>query len=52
MELADRIGTKLPIYEVARKQMDRVEDQVGPDGDIDGLYGAVRVMSGLPYENS
>lgn len=52
LELAESCGTKLPAYEAARKNMDVIEDSVGPTGDIDGLYGAVRVLSGLPYANN
>ena len=52
LELAESCGTKLPAYEVARKNMDKVEELVGPTGDIDGIYGAIRVMSDLPYKNS
>ena len=52
LELAKSCGTKLPLYETARRNMDIVEDTAGLDGDVDGLYGAIRVLSGLPYQNS
>ena len=51
LDLAEKSGAKLPIYEVARKNMDIIEENAGPSGDIGGLYGAVRVLSGLSYKN-
>ena len=50
LDLAKTSGTKLPVYELVRKQMDMVEDQKGPNADVGGLYGVIRTMSGLPYE--
>ena len=50
--IAESYGTALPGFEVARKNMDVIEDAVWPAGDIDGLYGVIRLLSSLPYANS
>lgn len=52
LDIAKASGTQLPAYEVARKHMDVVEEQTGKAGDIDGIYGAIRLASGLKYEQS
>ena len=52
LKLAESSGVKLPIYEVARNNMDLLEDVAGPTADVDGLYGLIRTMSGLPFANS
>ena len=49
-ELADSSGTVLPAYEAAQKNLELLEQRVGSQADIDGLYGAIRLQSGLPYE--
>ena len=51
LDLAASCGTKLPAYETARKQMNVLEDTKGPAADIDGLYGTIRMQSGLKFEN-
>ena len=50
--MAKASGTQLPAYEVARKHMDVIEEHAGKSGDLDGIYGAVRLASGLNYEQS
>jgi 3-hydroxyisobutyrate dehydrogenase-like beta-hydroxyacid dehydrogenase len=51
LELAKSTGTNLACYEVAKRRMDLIEEHAGKKGDIDGLYGAVRLESGMKYEN-
>ena len=50
LDMARESGTSLPAYEVAQKHMDVIERHAGEFGDIDGIYGAVRLESGLRYE--
>lgn len=50
--MAKASGTRLPAYEVARKNMDVLEEQAGKSGDLDGLYGVIRLASDLSYEQS
>jgi 3-hydroxyisobutyrate dehydrogenase-like beta-hydroxyacid dehydrogenase len=50
LDLAKTSGTKLAPYEVAKRHMDMIEKHAGAAGDIDGLMGAIRLESGLPYE--
>ena len=49
LDMAKASGTHLPAYEVARKNMDVVEEHAGKSGDLDGIYGAIRVASNLKY---
>ncbi|KAL9616135.1 MAG: hypothetical protein Q9160_008964 [Pyrenula sp. 1 TL-2023] len=51
LDLARSSGTSVPGYEVAVKHLAAVEAQAGPNADITGIYGAVRVESGLPFKN-
>jgi hypothetical protein len=51
MSLAEQSGTKLGAFEVASRHMEMVEKYAGAKGDIAGIYGAVRVESGLKFEN-
>ncbi|MCJ1397907.1 2' O-ribose methyltransferase [Xylographa trunciseda] len=51
MDLARASGTNLPAYEAACKHMDAVQCHIGKAGDISGIYGALRMESGLAYEN-
>ncbi|MCJ1378970.1 hypothetical protein MMC17_002069 [Xylographa soralifera] len=51
-DMAKAAGVPIPLYEVASKHIDLVASQVGKGGDIDGVYGAVRLESGLDYKNS
>lgn len=51
LDMAHKSGTSLRAYEAAVKHMDVVHSQTGPNGDIAGIYGAVRLESGLGYEN-
>ena len=50
-DMAKAAGVNIPAYEVASKHMDLIENHVGKGGDIDGIYGAVRLESGLDYES-
>ena len=49
--LASASGAKLPAYEAAREHMDMVKDYAGAKGDVSGIYGALRLLSGLAFEN-
>ena len=49
--MARKSGTSLRAYEAAYKHMDLVYRHTGYNGDIAGIYGAVRMESGLAYEN-
>ncbi|CAF9932437.1 MAG: hypothetical protein HETSPECPRED_008360 [Heterodermia speciosa] len=49
--LASASGAKLPAYEVARKHLDMVKDYAGAKGDVSGIYGALRLLGGLAFEN-
>ncbi|KAL2816682.1 6-phosphogluconate dehydrogenase-like protein [Aspergillus granulosus] len=52
MELAQKHGASVKIYEIAREHLKFVKDHEGPDADITAIYGAVRVESGLPFRPS
>lgn len=49
-ELASASGAKLPAYDAAREHMDMVKDYAGAKGDVSGIYGALRLLSGLAFE--
>jgi hypothetical protein len=51
LALAKASGTSLKGYEVAVNHLAVAKGQAGPEGDILGIYGAVRVESGLPFKN-
>jgi hypothetical protein len=42
---------ELGAFKVAKKHMETVEKHAGAQGDVAGIYGAVRVESGLNFEN-
>ena len=51
LDLARASGTSVRSYEIAIDHLATVESQMGPKGDITGIYGAVRLESQLPYKN-
>jgi 3-hydroxyisobutyrate dehydrogenase-like beta-hydroxyacid dehydrogenase len=51
LSLANACGAKMRNLEVADAHLDEVKEHDGEKGDIAGIYGAVRVESGLKYEN-
>ena len=51
MDMAKESRTSLKTYETAVEHMKTVKSHAGPQGDIAGLYGVVRMESGLQYEN-
>ncbi|PYH88928.1 6-phosphogluconate dehydrogenase-like protein [Aspergillus ellipticus CBS 707.79] len=51
LDLAHACGAAVPIYETARQHLQDAKDHAGPDTDITGIYGAVRLASGLPFSN-
>jgi hypothetical protein len=52
LELAKANGTALKSYEVAVNHLKVLEAHSGSASDISGIYGAVRLESGLPFENA
>jgi hypothetical protein len=44
-------GVSLKSYEVVINHLADAESHAGPAIDITGIYGAVRLESGLPFEN-
>ena len=52
LELARASGTSLKSYEVAVEHLASAELSAGSTSDITGIYGAVRLESGLPFKNS
>lgn len=51
MDMAKETGTSLKAYATAVDHMKAVKSHAGPSGDLSGIYGAVRMESGLEYEN-
>lgn len=51
LSLASSCGTKLNAVEVAKKHVEKSDSEYGTKADIAGIYGAVRMESGLKYEN-
>lgn len=51
LELASASMTSLNSYKVAIDHLRSAEAHAGPKSDIMGIYGAVRVESGLPFQN-
>lgn len=51
LNLAHSSGASVKAYEVAVKHLETVEAHAGAKADISGIYGAVRLESGLPFEN-
>ncbi|PWY67952.1 6-phosphogluconate dehydrogenase-like protein [Aspergillus heteromorphus CBS 117.55] len=52
LDLAHQCGASIKIYETAREHMQAAQELGGPNTDIAGVYGAVRVESGLPFWNT
>ena len=51
MDMAKETGTSLKAYATAVDHMEVVKSHAGSSGDVAGIYGAVRMESGLEYEN-
>lgn len=49
--LAKEKGATLKAYEAGNKHMEQVRDYTKNTGDISGIYGAIRLESGLGFEN-
>lgn len=49
LDLAKKSGMDLKTYKIACKHLDDVENHVGSDGDISGIYGAIREENGLGF---
>jgi 3-hydroxyisobutyrate dehydrogenase-like beta-hydroxyacid dehydrogenase len=51
MNIAKSVGARFQNAEIGDAHLAAVKEHAGPKGDIAGIYGAVRVESGLPFEN-
>ena len=51
LDLGNRSGTLLRAYEQGVEHMKAVQQYAGASGDISRIYGAVRLESGLNFEN-
>ncbi|KAI4151942.1 MAG: hypothetical protein LQ340_003198 [Diploschistes diacapsis] len=51
LALADKAGAKMRAVELVDQHLEVVQKQKGEKGDIAGVYGAIRMEAGLPYEN-
>ncbi|PLB39795.1 NAD(P)-dependent oxidoreductase [Aspergillus candidus] len=49
--LAHSCGASIKIYDIACDHLETVLEHEGPRGDAIGIYGAVRMESGLSYKN-
>jgi hypothetical protein len=52
LDLGASHGVNLPGYEVALDHLAELEKNAGPKADICGIYGQVRLESGLHYKNN
>ncbi|KAK8175899.1 NAD binding domain of 6-phosphogluconate dehydrogenase-domain-containing protein [Phyllosticta citrichinensis] len=51
LKLAEQSGTKMGAMGVIDKHLADVQKYAGSKGDVAGIYGAVRMESGMSYEN-
>lgn len=51
MDMARESSTSIKAYETAVEHMKMVKSYARPTGDIGGLFGVVRMESGLNYKN-
>ena len=51
LELAKENDVSLKSYQVAVDHLADVEEKAGPKEDICGIYGVVRMESGMPFYN-
>jgi hypothetical protein len=51
LTLAEQTDVQLGAFKVATGHMEIVEKHAGAQGDIAGIYGVVRVESGVEFEN-
>lgn len=49
LSLASSAGAKMKAVELAKGHLQDVKSHRGEKGDLAGIYGAVRVESGLPF---
>ena len=47
----EKSSTELRAYKVGTKHLETVAAYAGPNKDIAGIFGALRMESGLDYEN-
>jgi 3-hydroxyisobutyrate dehydrogenase-like beta-hydroxyacid dehydrogenase len=51
LTLASEVGVDMKAVKVVDEHLKLLKETVGPSGDLPGIYGVVRVESGLPYNN-
>lgn len=51
MKLAESVGARFRLTEIADEYLKVVKEEMGAKGDIAGIYGAVRVGNGLGFGN-
>lgn len=51
LKLADGVGVDMKVLRVVDEHLKIVKKEMGEKGDLPGVYGAVRLESGLPYGN-
>ncbi len=51
LKLAEAAGTRLTNAETDDAHLAKVKEHAGVNGDVAGIYGAVRLEAGLKYEN-
>jgi hypothetical protein len=52
LSLATAAGVKARQLEVGADHLEAVKKEKGAKGDLAGVYGAVRMESGLKYDNA
>ncbi|TGZ82500.1 hypothetical protein EX30DRAFT_187504 [Ascodesmis nigricans] len=51
LTLADAVGVDMKVLRVVDEHLKIVKKEMGEKGDLPGVYGAVRLESGLPFGN-
>jgi hypothetical protein len=51
LDLAKNHSASVKGFELGQAHLEMVKSYEGKNKDISGIYGAVRLESGLPYEN-
>ena len=52
MALAESGKAKIPVLEVIDRHLLEAKNYAGQKADMAAIYGAMRINSGLPYENN
>ena len=51
MDIAKSGGAKIPALEIIDRHLQGAKNYAGQKADMTAIYGALRLESGLPYEN-